>query len=202
MNDLRRLDLGCGPRKTPGFFGVDHAPFEGVDLVHDLRQTPWPLDESSFDEVVASHIIEHLDDVPAFLREIHRVCRDGAVVRIITPHYSNRSSYLDPTHRHAFSARFLELLADAPEWRPSGSFAIARSYLFEHHHTFHTLIPDAPFDLRSVDLSFARFFRYLGIDRFANWKIDFYEFYLAWMLPARDITAELVVRKSAPKDES
>ena len=67
------LDLGCGQDKTPGALGVDLVPGPGVDLVHDLNVTPWPLEQNRFDQVVCSHVLEHLSDLAGVMREIHRV---------------------------------------------------------------------------------------------------------------------------------
>lgn len=37
------------------------------------------------------------------MEEIHRVCADGAIVRITLPYYSRGNAFADPTHRHYFS---------------------------------------------------------------------------------------------------
>jgi SAM-dependent methyltransferase len=95
----RVLDVGCGSNKATGAVGIDCRQFSGVDVVHDLEQTPWPLAADSFDEVICSHVIEHMSDVGRFLKEVHRVCAPGARVRIATPHFSSLDSWLDPSHR-------------------------------------------------------------------------------------------------------
>ncbi|MCL4234989.1 MAG: methyltransferase domain-containing protein [Deltaproteobacteria bacterium] len=191
---MKTLDVGCGPNKEPGSFGVDHAPFEGVDLVHDLDATPWPLADSSFERANASHIVEHVEDMVDFFREIHRVCAPGAEVRIVTPHFTNRCAYLDPTHRRYLSVRFVDFIAEVPPWYPASRFAVARSYLGEHHHSYPSMLPGM-FELRDIRITFARVFRWLGIEWLANRKPDFYEFFLAYLAPARDIVATLRVVK-------
>ena len=98
------LDLGCGARKTPGAFGIDASPLPGVDLVHDLLDRPYPLPESSADEVVLHHVLEHFTDPLPVMEEVWRVIRPGGRVRIRTPHYSGRYAWNDPTHRRAFSS--------------------------------------------------------------------------------------------------
>jgi hypothetical protein len=198
---MRTLDLGCGLAKRPGAFGVDHRAFEGVDLVHDLEARPWPIAEGAYDRIHATHVLEHIDDVLGFFSEVHRVAADGAVVELVTPHFSNRCAYLDPTHRHAFSARFPEFIGSGTPWTPSGRFAVARSYLFQHHHDMTPLLEGGKFTVRSRRLTFSRIFRWLGIEALANAKLDFYEFYLAFRFPARDIVATLVVHKPPPEPD-
>jgi 2-polyprenyl-3-methyl-5-hydroxy-6-metoxy-1,4-benzoquinol methylase len=108
----RVIDLGCGPSKTPGAVGFDHHPFAGVDVVGDLDTAPWPFPDSSFDRVVCSHVIEHVADPAAFLGEIHRIARPGALVEVTTPHFSAQNSWNDPTHRWHYGAFWYEPLLE------------------------------------------------------------------------------------------
>lgn len=105
---MRILDVGCGPRKTANAIGIDHFAYPGVDVVCDLDVTPWPLVTSSFDKIVASHVIEHVASIPSFMRELHRVGRPGALVEISTPHFSSNDSWQDPTHRWHLGSRWHE----------------------------------------------------------------------------------------------
>src|SRR4051812_33063329 len=88
MNEIDReslppvLNLGCGRKHLPGAVNLDVTLDTSPDVVHDLNRRPWPFPDDSFREVVALDVIEHLDDVIGSMEEIHRVCRDGAVVRI------------------------------------------------------------------------------------------------------------------------
>ncbi len=193
---MKTLDVGCGPNKDPGAFGVDHEAYAGVDLIHDLDAHPWPIEDSSFERANASHIVEHVADMIGFFRELHRVCAPGALIRIVTPHFTNRCAYLDPTHRRYLSVRFVDFIADVPPWYPASSSAVARNYLGEHHHSYQSMLPGM-FELRDVRITFARIFRRLGVEWLANRKPDFYEFFLAYLFPARDIVATLRVVKDA-----
>ena len=55
---LRKLEIGCGQRPSPGYIHNDVNAFEGVDIVG----MPWEIDfaENSLDEVLALGVIEHL----------------------------------------------------------------------------------------------------------------------------------------------
>ena len=53
----------------------------------------------SFDQVRAVHVIEHVSDVIRTMEEFHRLLRTGGEVYIATPHYTDFSSFCDPTHR-------------------------------------------------------------------------------------------------------
>jgi predicted SAM-dependent methyltransferase len=96
------LNLGCGLKHLPEAVNLDITPDTNPDVVHDLNKLPWPFADNRFREVQAFDVIEHLDDFLATMEEIHRVCLDGAVVRIAVPHFSCANAFTDPTHRRCF----------------------------------------------------------------------------------------------------
>ena len=184
------LDVGCGTHKTPGALGIDFNPATAADVIHDLDQYPWPLADDAFDRIVCSHIVEHIADFVRFMEEIHRVGRAGAAVDIVTPHFSSRFSYTDPTHLRHLSLFSFDYFVDAPPFRPG---RLSRA--------FETQSPVAPFytrvrfEKRRARLRFARPFRLTGVQWLANRFPHFYEAYWAFMLPARDLYFTLAVIK-------
>ncbi len=93
------IDLGCGLRKKPGAIGLDIAKIPGVDVIADVTR-PLPLRDNSVDEIHASHIVEHVDDLMAFMGEIWRVCKPGALVYLRFPHGTSKYvTWKDPTHK-------------------------------------------------------------------------------------------------------
>ncbi|MEX2081748.1 MAG: class I SAM-dependent methyltransferase, partial [Dehalococcoidia bacterium] len=93
------LDLGCGMRKKPGSIGVDIARLDQVDVLADVFR-PLPFRDSSVDGVYASHLVEHLEDLQAFMNEVWRICKPGALVHFRFPHGSTPYlTWVDPTHR-------------------------------------------------------------------------------------------------------
>lgn len=96
-----KLDIGCGKNKQHGFIGVDSIAFEGVDVVHDVRVSPWPWADEEVEQVHCSHFIEHLtgEERVAFFNELARVMKNGAQAQIISPHWSHDCAYGDPTHK-------------------------------------------------------------------------------------------------------
>lgn len=102
LSRLKAVSIGCGPIKDDDAVNVDLDPSSAADVFHDLNQYPWPFPDGRFEEVRLSHVLEHLDDPDRALREAHRVCRAGGVVRVITPHFSSYESYGDITHRYHF----------------------------------------------------------------------------------------------------
>ncbi len=106
---MRVLDVGCGIKKWPGSIGIDRNPATAADVLCDLDHFPYPFADNSFDELRAVHVIEHVSDVIRTMEEFHRLARPGGRLFIATPHYTDFSSFCDPTHRwhlNSFSFRY------------------------------------------------------------------------------------------------
>jgi SAM-dependent methyltransferase len=95
----RILDVGCGPTKYPGSVGLDMNPATAADVICNLDRGGLPFRDNSFDQLRAEHIIEHVDNIIATMEEFHRVTRPGGTIFLATPHYTDYSSFRDPTHR-------------------------------------------------------------------------------------------------------
>ena len=147
MVDKSKIDLGCGQNKKDGYFGIDVADVEGVDLVHDLTVYPWPIDDNSVDKIHCSHYMEHIPHVDVkgiikqsnsfaefkeklieskdgfitFVNELYRILKIDGVATVIIPHYMSIRAFGDPTHTRYigdFSFYYLN-----KEWRDSNELS-------------------------------------------------------------------------------
>ncbi len=167
------LDIGCGSTKTPGAVGLDISPDTAADIVHDLDVFPYPIEDSSFDQILLQDVIEHVREPIRVFEELHRIARPGARVQLRTPHFSSVLAYGDPTHRHYFSTLAIRSLAEP-------RFA---------HYT------DVRFRVVRIDLDLWLPWRMIGLGAFANRYDEFYEKYLAFRFSAMNIRAEFEVVK-------
>lgn len=94
-----RLNLGCCDSPKPGYVNVDLRAYPGVDVVHDLSNFPWPWDDSSVDEIYASHIIEHIADRVGVMNECWRVLKPGGRLSLIYPDAMGAGHWQDPDHK-------------------------------------------------------------------------------------------------------
>ncbi len=111
----RRLNLGCGRKLLEGHLNVDVQEGVEADLAWDLDRRPWPLPSNHFELIHAGDVIEHVEDIPGFMREAHRVLVPGGMLQITTPHFSCANSYRDPTHRHHLSYFSFDYFTDQGE---------------------------------------------------------------------------------------
>jgi SAM-dependent methyltransferase len=105
----RILDVGCGINKYPGAIGIDRNPRSRADVLCDLDRSAYPFAAETFDEIRAVHVIEHVADVIRTMEEFWRLLRPGGRLLVVTPHYTDFSSFCDPTHRWhltSFSFRY------------------------------------------------------------------------------------------------
>lgn len=100
---MRRLNLGCGTDIRSGWVNLDRCKLPGVDVVHDLDRFPYPFPDEHFDVIYASHVLEHVIDLIAVMKELHRILRDGGRLIIRVPHFTSKDAFSDPTHRHVFT---------------------------------------------------------------------------------------------------
>lgn len=120
-----KLNLGCGAQRPDGYLNVDK--FGEPDQKWDLEVIPWPWPDNSADEVLMSHVLEHLGQQPqtfiAIMQELYRVCKDGALVRVLVPHPRHDSFLIDPTHVRAIMPQTLEMFSRAVnlEWQRQGA---------------------------------------------------------------------------------
>ena len=175
---MRILDVGCGINKRPGCIGVDQNPASCVDVVVDLEHFPYPFADCSVDRIIAIHVIEHLDDVIGAMQEFHRVVRPGGTVWIETPHYTDFSSFCDPTHKahlNSFSFRYFS----------------EKHRGFGHYSTAH-------FREISIRVKLLAFWRWLGfeflVNHFRRYRL-FWEYYLCYVVRGKVMEFEFEVLK-------
>jgi SAM-dependent methyltransferase len=175
---VRILDVGCGVNKYPGTIGIDRNIRTRADVICDLDHFPYPFRDNSFDQLRAVHVIEHVSDVIRTIEEFHRLVRPGGAIHIVTPHYTDFSSFCDPTHRWHLSSFSLRYFGE--DNAGFGYYSAAR--LRE----------------KSVRVKLLQFWRYLGFE----WMVNtfprfrrFWEYYLCFVVRGKVIEWELEVVK-------
>ena len=123
------------------------------DLRHDLEVFPWPWDESSVEHVKLVHVLEHLGREPevfiGIMKELYRVCRNGAQVEIVVPHPRHDNFLGDPTHVRPITLDGM-LLFDrrrCEEWQKGGysNTPLALYHDIDFETVKHVQVPDEPY---------------------------------------------------------
>lgn len=105
---LLKLNLGAGKSRMDGYLSVDSIPFEGLDVVADLRET-WPWGDNTVSDIHMSHVLEHFtgDERVHIFNEMYRVLTPGGKAYIVTPHWASQRAYGDFTHKWPPVSEFL-----------------------------------------------------------------------------------------------
>ncbi|MFH1591683.1 MAG: methyltransferase domain-containing protein [archaeon] len=108
--DRKKLNIGCLFDYRDGWVNLDHPDMNvRKDVAHDLNKLPWPFPDSTFDTVLASHVIEHLTiDSLSILRELARITKHHGDVIIEVPYALSSGNWDDITHRTNFGLKWYE----------------------------------------------------------------------------------------------
>jgi len=100
----KKLNLGCGEFKKAGYLNLDANPDCSPDRVHDLNRFPYPFPDSHFELIEADHVLEHLEDPFAVMKELHRLLAPAGRLILRLPHFSR--GFTHAAHRRGFDVTF------------------------------------------------------------------------------------------------
>lgn len=113
--DIRKLNLGCGFDKRPGWINADSFRECEPDILFDIEAGEWPFEAGRFDHVLLKHVLEHVGkDFEAFaqiMRNLHRILSPGGVLEIHVPHYRHETYWSDPTHVRPFTGLTFQMMS-------------------------------------------------------------------------------------------
>ena len=154
--DRAVLEIGSGYARTPGVFTIDINPAVAPDILHDLDSFPWPIEDSSFDAVIMFSVIEHLGYPVRAIEECHRVLKPNGKIYLLTPHFSDSGSFIDPTHKWHFSARSFDYFVSGTSFQKEyGFYSPARFRLARRLISLKGFIDKLPFVQKLVNMHLA-----------------------------------------------
>jgi SAM-dependent methyltransferase len=117
-----KLHLGCGRHILEEYVNVDRIALTGVDVIHDLREFPWPFDDAQFKEVIAVDIVEHLPDTLRTMEEFFRIVKPQGMVHIRVPYFNSLDASGDPTHVRSFNENSFDFFDSTTEVHSKRSY--------------------------------------------------------------------------------
>ena len=110
-----KINIGAGTDIQPGYINVDMAELDGIDVVHNLMNYPWPFEDNSASEIRAIDVLEHLPPyigeehgVIKFINECWRILKTGGELYIQTPGWRAEFLWIDPTHVRGFDVQSMD----------------------------------------------------------------------------------------------
>ncbi len=110
---MKKLNLGCGDDYKDGWINLDFRDNIKIDVKHDLNEIPYPFKKDSIDLVLMRQVLEHLEHPLNVLKELTRICRNGARIMIYVPHATSYAHISGIEHKglfteHTFSEHHLK----------------------------------------------------------------------------------------------
>ena len=127
MITSNKLNIGCGRNILKDWVNVDSAPLPGVDIVRDLETCDgsrlfYEIPDNSVDEILCSHVLEHIRNLLPLVEELWRVAAPGAIMTVRVPYGSSDDAWEDPTHVRAFFLQSLSYFSQPYYWRADYNF--------------------------------------------------------------------------------
>lgn len=107
---------------------MDISPAAKADFLCDLDRVPYPFADQTFEEISASHVLEHLREPLAAMAECHRLLVPGGRLVVKAPHFSR--GFTNPDHERGFDVSFpLYFDPRYPPWFGGTRFELERTRL-------------------------------------------------------------------------
>jgi SAM-dependent methyltransferase len=136
-----KLNIGCGKDKKEGYINLDKEPGVG-DVQFNLDDVFFagsrlPFNDNTFEEIYASHIIEHLRMPLEVMQDLWRVAKPGCTLIARVPYGSSDSAWEDPTHIRPYFlqsfAYFSQCAYNAADYGYKGDWQMTDRKLILHH---------------------------------------------------------------------
>jgi len=96
-----KLNLGCWNTQFKDFINVDKYDI-GQELIYNLEKFPYPFKDNSVSFILISHYIEHHPNILTFMKELNRICKNGAVIDILVPYWTSENANCELDHKEKF----------------------------------------------------------------------------------------------------
>lgn len=183
----QKLNLGCNTDVRPDWVNVDIIDYGGNEII-DLNSFPWPWPDNSFEEISASHVLEHLGNFNAVVNELWRISKPGGRIEVRVPFFLSTKYYSEPDHRIPFGIRSFDSYEELEgrklrfyeQWKLKGRTNYESPARFHVRKRFH----------------FSNFRVLSWLDRIINLEPVMFERFLATILTPEEVVFNLEAVKS------
>ena len=139
-----KINLGSGGDPKEGMINVDMLDIEGVDVIHNLMDFPYPFETDSADYIQAVDLVEHLDNytsdrrpsVVAFIEECHRILKTGGELFMQMPGWKSPLLWIDVTHVRGFDIQSFDFFDPDTEFGKTRDFYSEAKFKITKKHEF------------------------------------------------------------------
>lgn len=105
MSEIK-LNIGCGEciaDVKDGWVNIDQYAYDPDVLKVNIEEAKLPYADSSVSLILASHVLEHINNLIPLMNECHRVLKPMGLMHIAVPKFPHLDSVKDPTHVRFFT---------------------------------------------------------------------------------------------------
>ncbi len=106
-----KLNVASGKDIRKGWDNLDIHKRFGANIIWDLNKLPLPFKNESYDYILCSCFLEHLNDCFPLMNEFVRILKHKGTLEIIAPYGDNTWESIDHK-RQFFIISFLDFLTD------------------------------------------------------------------------------------------
>ena len=119
MATPRKLHLGCGTRPLEGYENHDIELWPYAVHQFNLEETPYPIPDSTYDEIKSVHVAEHIENFIPMMMECHRILKPRGLLDITVPYIRCQGAIANPLHLNYFDEASLDMF-----YNPEGCWQI------------------------------------------------------------------------------
>ena len=120
------LDVALNLARAQTFQVAAQANLEGLGLARIADDGILPFHDHTFDALIAQHVVEHIDNLDAALREWRRVLKPGGRLALATPNarYPDPAHFADADHTRVFAPNELRAACERAGFRVESCITI------------------------------------------------------------------------------
>lgn len=182
-----KLNIGCGKDLKEGYVNLDVVDYGG-NKIHDLNKFPYPFEENTFDEIYASHILEHLDNFHDTVTELYRIAKHDGIIIVYAPFFLNTKYFGEPDHKIPFSIRTF----DNYEFIVNRKLKFYEEWKLEHRTNYEG---KAQFEIIEKKFITSHFSALSWMDHIVNIEPVIYERFFSGIFSPEEVYFKLRVKK-------
>lgn len=99
---MNQLNFSCGSDIREGWDNCDWQKDKGI-IFCNANVFPYPFKANTYEYVLVKQCLYMFDSPRRCLEELHRICKNNAIIHIEVPHYTNKGAYTDLDTIHLFN---------------------------------------------------------------------------------------------------
>lgn len=126
---MKKLNVASGKDIRKGWDNLDNHKRYGANIIWDLNKLPLPFKNESYDYILCSYYLEHLNDCFPLMNEFIRILKRNGTLELIVPYGDSTWDSIDHK-RQFFVTTFFDFLTDGNFEDKGAKYMKIKNYQF------------------------------------------------------------------------